>query len=152
MVAKHIILLIGACLTAGGIYSACEQTPEKKIEAAKEEIHEAKQDIKEALKDAQTAYRDEWHTFQFDTETKLRENEYHVNELKESMVKMDARAKATFDTTLAVVEQRNESLKKQLAGYKDEGKEKWGEFKEHVTHDMGEIEKSLEELTKKHDK
>lgn len=147
MLSKHIIGCTVAVFISVVTYSGCEKTPEKRIEHAEQDLHDAKKEIREAIKDVQTAYKDEWHTFQFDMEAKIRDNEYRTNELKRQMVKADAKPKATFDKEIEVVEQRNENLKRTLAEYKDEGKEKWEDFKKDVVREVGGIQKSLSDLT-----
>ena len=149
MAPKHIGVFVFACFTIGIVCWGCEQTPEKKLESAKEDLHSAKQDLKEAVKDAQTAYQDEWYAFQFEMEARVRANEYRLNELKGKSVRAGVQAKAKRNTKLAATEQRNENLKTMLADYRDEGKEKWIEFKEHVVRDLNQIKTSLEELAAK---
>ncbi len=147
MLTKQILVLTAAAFICVNIYTGCESTPEKRMESAEQDLHEAKKEIKEAIKDAQTEYKDEWHTFQFDNEAKLRDNEYRINELKNKMVKARGKTKLRFDKEIEIVEQRNENLKNKLAGYKDEGTEKWDEFKKEFTHELEMIEKSLSDVT-----
>lgn len=147
MFSKKIVGFTLAAFISVSIYSGCDKTPEKRIENAEQDLHEAKKEVKEAIKDAQTVYRDEWHTFQFDMEAKIRDNEYRINELKRQMVKADAKSKMKFDKEIEVVEQHNEHLKRRLAEYKDEGKEKWEDFKKDFMREVEGIQKSLSDLT-----
>ena len=147
MLSKQTVVLTVVAFISVNIYSGCESTPEKRVESAEQDLHEARKEIKEAVKDARTAYRDEWHTFQFDTEAKLRDNEYRINELKRQMVKAPVKSKMKFDKEIEAVEQRNENLKQKLADYKDEGKEEWEDFKKEFAIEVEGIQKSLSNVT-----
>ncbi len=147
ILSKQIVAFTFGAFIVTMIYAGCESTPEKRIENAEEGLHEAKKEIKEAIKDARTAYRDEWHTFQFEMEAKIRDSEYRMNELKRKMVKADGKTKSKFDKEIEAVERQNENLKHRLAEYKDEGKEKWDEFKTDFAREVEIIEKSLSDLT-----
>lgn len=147
MTTKTLFALVAIGLVAGTVSTGCESTPEKKIEDAKENLREAKHDVKEAVKDALTAYRDEWEGFKFDAETKLRENEYTMNEYKRKMVKADATQKAILNRKIEELGQRNAELQRRLGEYHDEGKTKWEEFKLEFTHDMDALGNSLKDLT-----
>lgn len=146
MLSKHIIGCTVAVFISVVTYSGCEKTPEKRIEHAEQDLHDAKKEIREAIKDVQTAYKDEWHTFQFDMEAKLRDNEYRINELKRQMVKTHAKTKMQFDKEIETVEQRNENLKQRLAEYRDKGKEEWENFKKEFAGEVETIQKSLSDL------
>ncbi len=147
MLLKHIVTF--AAFVSVLMYSGCDSTPEKRMQSAEQDLHEAKKEVKEAIKDVQTAYRDEWHTFQFDTEAKLRDNEYRINELKRRMVAAQGKEKIQFDREIETVEQRNENLKRRLAEYRDTGKEEWENFKKEFAGELERIQKSLSDLTEK---
>ncbi len=146
MLSKQIVITVAALISVT-MYWGCESTPEKRMESAEQDLHEAKKEVKEAIKDAQTAYRDEWHTFQFDTEAKLRDNEYRINELKRQMVKAHGKEKVRFDKEVEAVERRNENLKQRLAAYTDKGKENWESVKKEFAGELEGIQKSLLDLT-----
>jgi len=147
IMSRTAFAFVAIVLLAGTAFTGCKSRPEEKIEDAKENLLEAKHDVKAAVNDALTAYRDEWQPFEFDAEARIRDNEYTMNGYKKKMVKADATQKAIFNKKIEELEQRNAELKRRLEEYHDEGKVKWEEFKQGFTHDMGELEKSLKELT-----
>lgn len=147
MMTKTIFTLVAMALFAGAGSTGCENTPHEKIQDAKENLQEAKLDVKEAVKDSLTAYREEWQAFKFDAEAKIRDNEYVMNGYRDKIIKADPAQKTIFDKKIANLEQQNAGLKSRLAGYRDEGKSKWEEFKQGFVHDMDALGKSLESLT-----
>jgi molybdopterin synthase catalytic subunit len=50
---------------------------------------------------------------------------------------------------LAQIEQQNSDLKKNLADFKEESKEKWDSFKVKFSHDMDNLGKALKAFTVK---
>ena len=150
MKSKTIFAVVAIGLITGTVLTGCRNTPEKNIEDAKENLREAKDDVKEAVNDALTAYRDEWHTFKFDAEAKIRDNEYTMNGYKDKMVKAGATQKAIFTKKIGELEQRNADLKRRVEEYRDEGKDKWEEFKQAFTDDLDALGKSLKDLKVNH--
>ena len=57
--------------------------------------------------------------------------------------------KAKNEKKLAELEQRNNKLEKSLSDYKEDGQEKWSEFKIEINHDLDEIGKAFQDLSKK---
>jgi len=52
---------------------------------------------------------------------------------------------------VAVLEQKNRDLKNTLEGYKDEGQDKWVEFKANFNRDLDGIGKTMKDLFKDND-
>jgi predicted RNase H-like nuclease (RuvC/YqgF family) len=75
-------------------------------------------------------------------------NEKRIDAFKEKMEKAGLEIKAKYGDEVAVLEQKNRDLKKKLEDYKDEGQNKWEEFKTNFKHDMDGIGKTMKDLFK----
>ncbi|WP_067031762.1 hypothetical protein [Allomuricauda sp. CP2A] len=55
--------------------------------------------------------------------------------------------KQDFEKELAVLEQKNQSLKEKMSYYKDEGDDEWESFKIEFDRDMDKLGQALKDLT-----
>jgi hypothetical protein len=122
---------------AGIFYAGCGKTPEQNVEVAKQE-----------LKDAKADYLAEWQKFRAESEEQIKANEDRIDAFKEKMGKAVTKTNAKYNQEVAVLEQKNRDLKKQLEEYKDEGESKWQEFKTNFSRDMDAVGKTMTDLFK----
>jgi hypothetical protein len=144
---KALVTFAVVGLMAGTLFIGCTDSSGKKVEAAKENVDNATQD----LKVAQAKYSDEWQTFKSESERKISDNESSINTFKEKMEKSGSKLKARYGKTVRELEQKNRDLKGKMDDYKDEGKDKWEEFKSGFNRDMDKVEVALKNLTKDND-
>jgi predicted RNase H-like nuclease (RuvC/YqgF family) len=132
---KHILVMtVIGCIT-GMLITGCETTPKQKVEGAKQN-----------LKNAQAAYLTEWQAFKKEAVKKIEANQKRIEAFKEKMTKAGSKVKANYNKEVAVLEQKNQDLKKKLDEYKDDGQNNWEEFKTNFNNDMDAIGKTITDL------
>ncbi len=148
---KAIFTLALTMFVAGTNLTSCKSTDQKKMDEAKENVEEAKQNVKEAEQNLDTAkmeYDSQYESFKNESEEKITANEDLISRLKEDAKKAKKETKVKYENAIADLEQRNDAMKTKLRDYKREGKEEWQSFKREFNHDMDELGKALEDLTK----
>lgn len=144
---NSIFILAATGFMAGTLLTSCEKTTEQKLEGVKQKIGEVKQD----LKDRRSEYLADWQSFKRESEKTLEANEKRIDAFNDKMDKVGPKAKAKYSKEVAILEQNNRDLKKKLDDYKDEGQDKWVEFKTNFKHDMDSIGKTMKDLFKDSD-
>jgi hypothetical protein len=148
MTMKNNMIAIAAigCMV-GMLLTGCEKTSDQRVKNANENAGNA---IRE-LKDARTEFLAEWQTFKRESEQAIEGNEKKIDAFKAKMEKGGSKVKAKYSKDVAVLEQKNQDLKKKLEEYKDDGQGKWEEFKTNFKHDMDSIGKTMKDLFKEND-
>jgi Skp family chaperone for outer membrane proteins len=141
---KRIFILAFIGLITGMLITSCGKTSEQKVEGAKENF----EGVKDDLKDAKTAYLAEWQAFKEEADEKIDANQKRIEAFKAKMSKAGSTAKENYNKEVAVLEQKNQDLKKKLDEYKDDGQSKWKEFKANFNDDMDAIGKTMTDLFK----
>jgi exonuclease VII large subunit len=140
-----IFAVIG-CM-AGTFLTGCEETPQQKVDNALENAGYATQE----LKDAQAEYVAKWRRFKRRSEQTINANEQRIDAFREKMEEAGPTFKAKYRNEVAVLEQKNRSLKKKLEEYKDDGQNKCEEFKTTFNDDMDGVGKTMTALFKDND-
>jgi len=133
-----------AIILFNGCKSPTENKDLPKTGEAKENLVEAKESLDEARKDYVLKYE----AFKLESDSKIAENEKIIAELKAKAKMEGDAAKQEFEKELAVLEQKNQSLKEKMSYYKDEGEDKWESFKLEFDRDMDNLGQALKDLTK----
>jgi len=68
--------------------------------------------------------------------------------MNKTMEHAGAKVKAQYKKDVAALNEKNRDLKKKLEEYKDEGEDKWKEFKSNFKRDMDSVGKSMRNLFK----
>jgi chromosome segregation ATPase len=151
---KKIImnLAIAPMLIVGTLCSFGCQTPEQKVNSAKENVKDAKDDLKEVQKDAnaearKTANAEEWRQFKSDSEAKIRSNEAVIDELNTKMHSSGKKVQAVFEEKIADLKQRNRDLTARINSYEKNQSNDWESFKREFNHDMDELGQGLKTFT-----
>ena len=121
----------GICLSI--LLLAC-QRPETKVENAKAKVADASQDLKEARREV----RVEW-----------QENERRIIALRKEVNEVHRSYRDKYTSQIDGLEQRNNELRDRVNNCRDEGADRWQEFKNNVKHDMSELKSSLSGMTVK---
>jgi hypothetical protein len=132
------------------------QETDKKSEKARENLKEAKKDVVDAKKDLKVAQKDsvsDYQKFKRDSESKIRNNEKTIADLKVKHAKMTDKENVVYQKKVSDLELKNTTMKKKLADYKnDQSQDKWVTFKTEFKHDMDELGKSMKDFTVKNTK
>jgi cell shape-determining protein MreC len=127
-----------------GIFQSCN-TPAQKVENAKEDVADAKEDLAEANEE----YLNDVEEFRRQSQEKIAENERSIALFNARIQDEKDEAKAEYKLKIVKLEAKNSDLKKKMADYKIEGKEKWEEFKAEFSRDMDELGAAFRDLTVK---
>ena len=125
------------------VFASCN-TPAKKVENAEQNVVKANQDLIEAKDE----YLTDIETYKKEADNKIADNNKIGEEFKIRIEKDKKEAKIKYTKELEKLDQKNSDLKMKMDNYKAEGKEQWDIFKTEFNHDMDELKKSYENLTK----
>jgi len=144
---KSIFTLALMAFSAITLSTSYGQEPDKKTEKAKENLQEERLDVVEAKLDLKEAQNVDYLSFKTESEVKFNKNQESINDLKIKILKNDEKYRNENQTRVVTLEQRNISLQKEIADYKDEGLEKWTAFKNKFNYDMDELIKAIKDFT-----
>jgi|SRR5690606_3768921 len=140
---SNVIFGLASVAMAVILFNGCKLPAEDK-ETTNTGVVEAKESLDEARKD----YALKYEAFKLESDNKIAENEKIIAELKAKAKMQGDAAKQDFEKELAVLEQKNQSLKEKMSYYKDEGDGKWESFKIEFDRDMDNLGQALKDLTK----
>jgi len=141
---KSILVFSVLALMAVMTLPSCS-TPAKKVEDAQNDVKEANKDLAKANEE----YLAEIESYKKETADKIAANDRSIAEFNLRIKEQKQEAAADYKLKVAKLEQKNSDMKKQLDGYKADGKEKWEKFKTEFNHDMDELGKAFKDLTVK---
>lgn len=136
----------GCCLSL--LLVAC-QKPEEKVENAREKVADARQDLKEAKREARTEWQQDWVNVKRDNDKDIADNERRNIDLRKDVKGVHKRYRARYNVRIDDCERRNNELRDRVNNYKDEGDERWVEFKKDLKRDMDDLKSSLKKITVK---
>jgi len=148
---KYTIAIAAVFITAN-VLTGC-QSSDQKVKAANENVETAQQNLAVAENNAtvetrKAATAEELKTFKLETELTVKNNEVSIAELKLKMRKSGSAMTELYAQKIDSLEMRNKSLKEKFTAY-ERSQSDWENFKFEVKHDLDEIGKALNELTKK---
>ena len=132
---KIILLSVVTVFMAGSMFMSCQSSSEK-VNKAKEDVVQAKQELNQAIKDSIVQFKKE-------SNQKIGANEKMIGELKAKLVTGKKEMKATYEKSLAALEQKNNLLKKKLNDFNDDEIDKWNSFKTEFSGDMNDLGTAL---------
>lgn len=144
-----ISVLIGVA-----IITSC-QSSANKVENAQDKVQDAKDQVAEAKSDliiAQQRSNAEYQRFKKESEARISAHNKSIADFKARIAKEKKEVQGKYEMKLAILEQKNSDLKKKLEGFKEEGKDKWDEFKAEFNHDMDELGNAFKDFFIKNDK
>jgi hypothetical protein len=94
-----------------------------------------------------TQLKEDWEKFKADAREKIKQSDDSIATLKKRISKFDRKMKLKYDKDVAQIERKNDTLKIRLDNYRQEGKDKWEDFKIHFNHDMNEVKTWLKDST-----
>ncbi len=128
-------------LTAGSYLLSCN-SPEQKVEDAREDVVDAQQNLNEANAD----YQAELENYRRDVAARSESNTRTLDEFKARVNEKRADARAEYNRKIDDLEQRNREMKTKVDDYRANGRDNWEEFKREVDHDMEELGNAIRDL------
>jgi len=102
----------------------------------------AKQDLKVAQKDSVSEYQ----KLTKESEIKFKSNEKCIADLRAAITKNNSKEQATDQKKVSIMEDKNNSLKKELADYKVLGETQFTAFKTEYNRDQDQLAKELKDF------
>lgn len=137
---KGIGLLLMTSLLAGILMTACNSSPKKT-----DEMQSAADTSKPVVDTAKI--RADWEKFKADANEQMRISKDSIESFKTRIAHADKKLKARYDARVAELERKNAELKNKLDDFKEEGKEKWDQFKIDFNRDMDKLRQEIKDST-----
>ena len=146
---KKTIFILGITVfMAGTMLVGCLSSGEK-VEAARDNVKDANENVQIANQELNKAKQDSILQFRKEAVERINMNKKSIADFKLKIAKENKVVKAKNEKKLAELEEKNNKLEKTLSDYKEDGQEKWSEFKIEFNHDLDEIGKAFQDLSKK---
>ena len=140
-------LIAATMFVVGSMLIGCS-TPSEKVENAQENVDKANQNLDKAQDD----YAADVENYRKETAEKLAANEKLEADFNARIANEKADAREDYNKKIAALDQKDNDMKKKMADYKPEGKDKWIAFKEGFNKDMDALSQDWKNLTTKKDK
>ncbi len=146
---KLILSLAVVAFMAGTLSTSFGQVPDKQSVKARENLKEEKKDVVVAKQDLKVAQKDsvsEYQKLTKESEIKFKSNEKSIADLRAAITKSNSKEQATDQKKLSLLEDKNNSLKKELAEYKVLGQTQFATFKKEFHRDLDQLAKELKDF------
>ncbi len=140
---KGIYTITLSVITMLTILVSCS-SPSQKVENAKADLKDAKQEQQDSIAD--------YESFKQQSEERIAQNEKIIADFKASRIANKQAIKASEQRMIDELEQRNINMRKKIVEYKENGKDKWEDFKAEFGHDMDELGEAIKGLTVNNEK
>ncbi|MFA6200327.1 MAG: hypothetical protein WC679_08000 [Bacteroidales bacterium] len=146
---KKTIFILGVTVfMAGTMLVGCLSSGEK-VEAARDNVKDANESVQIANQELNKAKQDSILQFRKEAAERISMNKKSIADFKLKIAKENKVVKAKNEKKLAELEERNNKLEKSLSDYKEDGQEKWSDFKIEFNHDLDELGKAFSNLSNK---
>ena len=146
---KLVLSLAVVAFLAGTISTSFGQVPDKQSVKARENLKEEKKDVVVAKQDLKVAQKDsvsEYQKLTKESEIKFKSNEKSIADLRAAITKNNSKEQATDQKKVSIMEDKNNSLKKELAEYKVLGQTQFTAFKTEYNRDQDQLAKELKDF------
>ena len=146
---KLILSLAVVAFMAGTISTSFGQAPDKQSVKDRKNLKEEKKDVVVAKQDLKVAQKDsisEYQKLTKESEIKFKNNEKSISDLRAAITKNNSKEQATDQKKLSLLEDKNNSLKKELADYKVLGQKEFTAFKTEFNRDLVQLAKDLKDF------
>ena len=112
-------------------------------------MKEEKKDVVVAKQNLRVAQRDsaaEYQKLTKESEVKFKNNENAIAALRSSITKSNSKEQAKDQKKVSLLEEKNNSLKKELADYKALGQVSFSTFKNELNRDLSKLAKELKDF------
>lgn len=142
MKSNFLSVATAAIIITGGSYIVSCNSPEQKVENAREDVVDAQH----GLNDANADYQAELENYRRDIASRSEDNTRTLDEYKTKVNDKRADARDEYNRKIEQLEQKNKEMKIRVDDYRGIGRDKWNEFKREVDHDMGELGNAIRDL------
>ena len=146
---KLVLSLAVVAFLAGTISTSFGQVPDKQSVKARENLKEEKKDVVVAKQDLKVAQKDsvsEYQKLTKESDIKFKSNEKSIADLRAAITKNNSKEQATDQKKVSLLEDKNNSLKKELAEYKVLGQTQFTAFKTEYNRDQDQLAKELKDF------
>ena len=146
---KLVLSLAVVAFLAGTISTSFGQVPDKQSVKARENLKEEKKDVVVAKQDLKVAQKDsvsEYQKLTKESDIKFKSNEKSIADLRAAITKNNSKEQATDQKKVSIMEDKNNSLKKELADYKVLGETQFTAFKSEYNRDQDQLAKELKDF------
>jgi len=146
---KTIFTLAIATIMAGTMITGCELT-NKKAEKVPNKTQKSLNDVDAAQTGEGLLTMDsisEYQKFKNESEAKILAFENSIADFKIKIENGKKETKVEYEKKLALLEAKNNEMKKKLNDYKDDGEGHWSQFKSVFNQDMVELGKAFNQLS-----
>ena len=139
---NKINILTATMFAIGSMLIGCS-SPSEKVENAQEKVDKANQNLDQAKED----YIVDVEKYRKETADKIAGNEKIEADFNARIMNDRQEARDEYKKKIAVLDQKDSDMKKKMADYKLEGKDKWIAFKEGFNKDMDVLGQDWKDLT-----
>jgi hypothetical protein len=140
---KNTFSIIAAAVLMTGIVLTGCLSSSNKGENSQPQVQETSANAGEAAQELGQAVKDSIRQFKKDAQETIEKYEKSIAEFKVRIANEVKVNKAVYEEKLGQLEKKNSEMKKKLADYKEEGKDKWESFKNGFTRNMDDIGSSI---------
>jgi hypothetical protein len=146
---KLVLSLAAVVFLAGTVSTSFGQVPDKQSVIARENLKEQKKDVLVAKQNLQVAQKDSISDYQKltnESQVKFKDNEKSIADLRASIAKSNSKKQASDQKKVSLLENKNNSMKKELADYKVLGQTDFATFRTDFNRDMDKLAKELKDF------
>src|SRR5664280_388352 len=146
---KLVLSLAVVAFLAGTVSTSFGQVPDKQAVKARENLKEEKKDVVVAKQDLKIAQKDsvsEYQKLTKESDIKFKSNEKSIADLRAAITKNNSKEQATDQKKVSLLEDKNNSLRKELADYKVLGETQFTAFKTDFNRDLDKLAKELKDF------
>lgn len=146
---KLVLSLAVLAFLAGAVSTSFGQVPDVQSVKARENLKEEKKDVVVAKQDLKIAQKDsvsEYQALTREANAKFKSNEKSIADLRAAITKSNSKEQATDQKKVSLLEEKNNSLKKELADYKVLGQTQFTTFKKEFNRDLDQLAKKLKDF------
>lgn len=126
---------------------ACQSASDRSTVIKKENIADAEEDLTYSLNDSLAGVISDsltlWERFKKESTERINDNKMRIASLKASIAGKADDVKADYQKNIAVLEAKNDELKRKLIEYKNDKKEDLETFKQKMNNDINDVARSL---------
>ena len=142
---KKILNLILSAIFFAAMVTGC-QSPEEKVEKAKENLNSAEKDLNKKQTDSVNEYQ----TAKADWEKQMAENDNKIQALTNEKNSKEVTSDKEYNAKISALRQQNEEMRKKANNYQYSSTDtKWLEFKEGFNKDMKDLGNGITDLKNK---
>ncbi|MGM0588679.1 MAG: hypothetical protein ACQETE_09715 [Bacteroidota bacterium] len=139
---KRILILLTFSIVVFVLLTSCN-SPDSNVGKSNSAVIEAGNDVQQAAREL----TNDINQYRIEATERMGTIDSAITAFKVSLANETDDVKASTEEQLALLEQKNNDLKKRLTDYKDNGKEHWETFKLQFNNDLNSLGNTFDDLT-----